>query len=348
MKPTLFYSEKLMLYDFGPSHPFRPEHFREFIEYLRENDRLKFFDVIEPHRAADEELETVHKKEYLDSLKAMARLNGFVSPDTPVSESLLEGGRYLAGSAIDAMDRVRVHGGNTVTLGGLHHAGPDYGEGFCIINDVAIAAKRALDKGIKRVLILDTDAHQGNGTMDTFWEEPRVLFISIHQDPRTLYPGRGFTWEIGGGEGEGYTINLPMPRYSGDGQYRRAFEDIIIPVAEQFKPELVIRNGGTDPHYSDRLTELGMTLDGFHHIGERTGEIVRHSRGLVDMTISGYNPVTVEGWDAIISGSNGLPWEKPEEPYNESGDWVNEERLNRQVDEVIERLRAKLNKWWGF
>lgn len=348
MRPALFYTEKLMLYDFGPSHPFRPEHFEEFMRYLKENNMLDLFSLMEPHRATDEELETVHKREYLESLKEIAALNGFISPDTPVSEGLIEGARYIAGSAVDAVDWILKNGGNAVTLGGLHHAGRDYGEGFCVINDVAIAARRALDKGIKRLLILDTDAHQGNGTMDIFWNEPRVLFISIHQDPRTLYPGRGFIWEKGGGDGEGYTVNIPMPRYSGDKQYERVFEEIIILIAEQFEPELVIRNGGTDPHYSDRLTELGMSLEGFNQIGKHTAGIAKNSKGLIDMVISGYNPVTVEGWYALISGSNGLPWEKGDEPSDDIHTWLNEERLDRQVDELIVNLREELGEWWDF
>ena len=345
MRLALYYTDELMLYGFGKWHPFRPEHFGEFMDYLRETGRMELFEVRVPRRAEDEDFRTVHTEAYLRALFEMAKANGFISPDTPVSEELIEGARHIAGSALDAVETAR-EGRNSVTLGGLHHAGPDYGEGFCIINDVAIAAKKALNSGFKRVLILDTDAHQGNGTMDIFWEEPRVLFISMHQDPRTLYPGRGFVHEIGGGEGIGYTVNIPMPRYSGDGQYEMVFNERVIPIAEQFKPELLIRNGGTDPHYSDRLTDLGMSLEGLHRIGELTREIPK--KAMIDMVVSGYNPVTVQGWYSIISGTNDLQWEKEDEPYNELKEWVNEERLNRQVREVIQQIKAELKDWWDL
>ena len=347
MKPALFYSDKLMLYGFGPQHPFRPEHFREFMDYLRETGRIALFDIIEPRRASDEDLLSAHTENYLNALKEMADARGFISPDTPVSPPLIEGGRYIAGSAMDAVDRVLRMGGNAITLGGLHHAGPDYGEGFCIINDVAIAAIRAIKKGVERILILDTDAHQGNGTMDIFWEDPRVLFISIHQDPRTLYPGRGFTREIGGGEGEGYTVNIPMARYSGDSQYMKVFDEIIVPIAEQFKPDLIIRNGGADPHYSDALTDLGVTLKGLFMIGEKVRELSK-GRPIIDMVVSGYNPVTVQGWYAIVSGSNNLPWMKEKEPEKSMPSWVSEEKLDIFVDDVIRSLKERLSYWWDF
>jgi acetoin utilization protein AcuC len=193
-----------------------------------------------------------------------------------------------------------------VCIGGnMHHAKPSYGEGFCIYNDNAFVAKYLMEKyGLERILILDTDAHQGNGTCKYFYSDPRVLFIDLHQDPRTLYPGIGFAHEIGEGVGKGYTINIPMPVYAGYDSYRLAFEEIVLPVTREFKPQIIIRNGGSDPHFADQLTNLGLPVRGFRMIGEKVREMSQICQGKeLDIIGSGYNKeVLPYAWLALISG----------------------------------------------
>ena len=204
-----------------------------------------------------------------------------------------------------------------VCIGGnMHHAKPSYGEGFCIYNDNAFVAKHLMrNYGLERILILDTDAHDGNGTCEYFYEDPRVLFIDLHQDPRTLYPGTGFASQIGEEKGKGYTINIPVPIYAGYDSYRLVFEEVVLPVTNEFKPQIIIRNGGSDPHFADGLTNLGLPVKGFQMIGENVREMSKICQGkVIDIIGSGYNEeVLPYAWLALISGLAGFKI-KIEEP----------------------------------
>jgi acetoin utilization protein AcuC len=237
-----------------------------------------------------------------------------------------------------------------MTFGGFHHAGSSSGEGFCVFNDVAIAARSLIQRhGMRRVLIIDTDAHQGNGTMDIFWEEPKVLFMSIHQDPRTIYPGRGFVGDIGEGAGRGYTINIPMPRFSGGRHWVKALEEIFVPICVEFKPDAIIRNGGSDPFYGDELTELGVDLDGLASIGATVrGASNAGPRKLLDLTVSGYGDFVQYGWLALFSGVTGIgvDYNRYVRSFYPMSCRVPEDSLDRQTDAVIVELRRSLSDFW--
>jgi len=156
---------------------------------------------------------------------------------------LEEAARLVIGQAKLAADLVQSGQFNMVVSlgGGLHHARRGYGEGFCLYNDVAFCATYLLEEyNLERILILDTDAHAGNGTSEYFYSSPQVLFIDLHQDPRTLYPGTGFAPDTGIGEGKGFTVNVPMPVYAGNDSYRLVFDEIVGPLAEEFKPQIII------------------------------------------------------------------------------------------------------------
>jgi acetoin utilization protein AcuC len=245
----------------------------------------------------------VHTREYLDRVKRLEKRRGFLSPDTQVLPGSFDAARLIVGATVGAV-QAAARDGLALGFGGLHHAGPDYGEGFCILNDIAVAVKVLLEDGYERIAILDTDAHQGNGTMDIFWHDPRVLFISLHQDPLTLYPGRGFTGEIGEGSGEGYTVNIPMPPYAGIEAYEMAMDEIVFPIIEEFEPQVLIRNGGSDPLATDILTNLGMDLESLsalnRSIARKADEM--HTP-LADLFLSGYGPYVTEGWLALIRGT---------------------------------------------
>jgi acetoin utilization protein AcuC len=168
----------------------------------------------------------------------------------PIKPSIIKAVKLIVGAALKAGDlvaqeKVRIAQG---VGGGLHHSGRDYGEVWCVFNDVAICAEAMVARHKKsRVLILDTDAHAGNGTMDVFYEDPKILYMTIHQDPMTLYPNTGFIEQIGRGEGEGYTVNIPLPKEADDECYGLVLERVFRPIARQFKPEVIIRNGGQIP-----------------------------------------------------------------------------------------------------
>lgn len=196
------------------------------------------------------------------------------------------------------------------------------------------------------MLIFDSDAHAGNGTMDIFYEEPRVLYISVHQDPRTIYPGTGFIDQIGRGPGEGYTVNVPLPPGADDACMDLVLERVLKPLARAFRPQVIIRNGGSDPHFRDGLTNLGLTFTGLRSIGTAVAEAASAaSCGVVDLCCSGYNLETVaEGWLAILSGVMGVEVNLMERVPPKRGD----HRLLEATGGVIDALAERLRGFWSL
>jgi len=365
MTLAIVYREELKEYDFGPGHPFRGDRYEIFPKFLQERLPAKnHYQFLKAEWASDEDLILICRKEYIDFSAMYYRsanlgqeygsmfLQYHSGDNRPHGRpgKLEEAARLIIGQAKKACDLVeKGKFPKAVCLGGgMHHAKPTCGEGFCVYNDVAFAGKYLLQKhGLERILILDTDAHAGNGTAEYFYEDPRVLFIDIHQDPHTLYPGTGFTHQIGEKEGKGYTINLPMPMQAGDDSYRLAFEEVILPVASEFKPQIIVRNGGSDPHYSDNLTNLGLTLKGFRMMGEKVREIAQICGGkVVDMVGSGYNKeILPYAWLALIAGlaDFSVPLEKPAYIPAQRG----REAAYGETKGMIQEVKKELKEYWS-
>ncbi|MFH1339211.1 MAG: hypothetical protein ABIH40_05170 [Candidatus Omnitrophota bacterium] len=326
MKAAILYHKDLEKYGFGEGHPLTGERFRQFFEFFESRFTAfkKQLEIVEPQAATDDILELVHSREYIKAIRSasegavLSDIHRYVSSDNLnpitgyVAAGVEKGARIIVGISLLAGELV-AQGKFSKAVGiggGMHHAKPDYGEGFCFYNDVAICVKNLKQKyNLKKILVLDTDAHAGNGTKEIFYEDPEVLFIDIHQDPRTLYPGTGFIHEIGSGEGAGFTVNIPVLPGTGNLAYRYVFEELIFPLAFEFKPEVIIRYGGSDPHYSDTLTNLGLTLEGFKMIGQEVNQLAEELTGgrSIDLLLSGYNLEALSfAWSALISGLLGL------------------------------------------
>jgi acetoin utilization protein AcuC len=295
-KYAVIYDEGIAEYDFGEEYALRGDRFPRYLKLLESEGILSRLDteLVTPKAADDSDLLLVHSKEYIQRVEEIAGKQGYLSDDTPLKPSIVKAVKLIVGAALTAGDYVankRFKMAQGVG-GGLHHAGRDYGEAWCVFNDVAICAKAMIKRhGMERVLIFDTDAHAGNGTMDIFYEEPRVLYLTVHQDPKTLYPNTGFIEQIGKGEGEGYTINVPLPKEADDECYGLVIERVFKPIVHQFKPQVIIRNGGADPHYLDELADLGLTYRGLWAIGKAVSEASDEiGCGLVDLLCGGYNP----------------------------------------------------------
>jgi len=344
---AIIYHDELQKYDFGSGHPFRGDRFPRYMELLKSKGVLDDpeIDQIQQDPADDEDLLLVHERDYIEKVQRLAETGYRLTRDTPLSQDIIEGARLIVGGAKKAVELVS-QGYKLIDCvgGGLHHAGSDYGGGFCVFNDVAFCAKAFLERPeYDRVMILDTDVHAGNGTMDIFYDDPNVLFIDVHQDPLSIYPGRGFTEEIGEGEGEGYTVNIPLPPYTDNEGMDLVLEKVFKPLVEQFKPQVIIRNGGADPHFSDALGSLRLTYDGFHSIGNLVREASDHSKiPVVNMSCSGYNPKTVaEGMYAIFIGllGRGLDITEMEEPEPY-------ESQIEAVKDIITELSNLLRDYW--
>jgi acetoin utilization protein AcuC len=366
MAIAILHREELKEYDFGPGHPFRGDRYEIFPEFLRENlPEDDNYRILKAGPAVEVDLLLICNKDYIDFTR-----DYFKAANLGLSQSgsssffryhsgdnipkgrpgkLEEAARLMIGQAKLAVDLVQAgEYKKVVCIGGnMHHAKPNYGEGFCIYNDNAFAARYLIEKhGLERILILDTDAHQGNGTCEYFYSEPKVLFIDLHQDPRTLYPGTGFANEVGEGAGKGYTINVPMPVYAGYDSYQLVFEEIIQPVTEEFGPQIIIRNGGSDPHFADELTNLGLPVRGFRMIGERVRKMAEICQGREIAIIgSGYNKeVLPYAWLALISGLAGFNIEVAE-PLSVPQRFQTDSSLE-ETRRVVEQVKRYHRDYW--
>jgi acetoin utilization protein AcuC len=351
-KTVISFNEKLTHYDLGEGHPFRGDRFVNAMEFFENQSLFSTPEVtlIQPQRATKEDLLRVHDKEYVNLIFNLARESRPYDIETPVSPMILEGALFISGSAILCGKTVLENRAKlAVSLGGgHHHAGRNYGGGFCLFNDVAVLVEYLRAKhGVERFLILDHDVHFGNGTSDIYYRDPTVLYISLHQDPRTLYPGTGFVWQIGEDMGEGYNVNVPLPPGTSDNTYLYALNEVFVPLAEEFKPQVIIANGGSDPHFADTLGNLALTVKGFFelsHIVRNTADRVCDGK-LVLMPGSGYNPEILPlCWYALVAGAAGLsqisvkePCAPPEEPS----------ACRRTVEKTIDELKRLLRKKWA-
>jgi len=278
--------------------------------------------VSEPPRPADEEdLLLVHTRRHVETVKRLAAEGGgYLTLDTVVSPESFDVALLAAGGTLGAVDAVL--DGKTRRAAALvrppgHHATPEEGMGFCLFNNVAIAAAHALyRRGLERVLIVDWDLHHGNGTEAAFYATRRVLFFSLHESP--TYPGTGWLTDVGEGEGEGYTINLPFPPGTGDTVYLAALERLLVPVARAFRPELVLVSCGLDGHFLDPLGRLRLTARGYGRMTETVCALADDLNGgrVAFVLEGGYHPVGL-GWSLAsvlnVASGHGGPLDEPEE-----------------------------------
>jgi acetoin utilization deacetylase AcuC-like enzyme len=228
---------------------------------------MRELQPISGHSINLEWLSKVHDPRYLEQLRALAPVSDllYLDPDTPISANSYSTALLAAGGVCQSVDDLfsdRIQNAFCAVRPPGHHAGVFSGSGFCLINHVAVAARYAQEKyGLKRVAILDWDVHHGNGTQEIFYEDPSVFYFSVHQYP--FYPGTGASDETGDGEGEGLTLNVPLPRGSGDREYLTLFEEILVAKMALFKPELIVLSAGFDAHERDPLAQMEITTEGF-------------------------------------------------------------------------------------
>ncbi len=289
------YHSDYLKHDMGVGHPESPDRLRAIVSRLKAGGVLDRLVLIEPTSVADEWITQVHKASYLTSLKSRAPVSGRVSldPDTSISAGSLPAAYLAAGGVLAAADAIMAgtvdHAFCAIRPPG-HHAESDRAMGFCLFNNVAIAARYLQRRhGVARVLIVDWDVHHGNGTQHTFDDDPSVLFFSTHQYPH--YPGTGRATERGKGKGEGLTINVPMSAGQGDEDYREIFERVLVPAADAYKPEFVLISAGFDAHRDDPLASMGLTEEGYATLtGIVAGIARRHSKSRVLSCLEGgYN-----------------------------------------------------------
>jgi len=325
----------------GPSgHPERPERLIAVRDALA--PRRDRFESLAPRPATPDEIRRIHGPEHLERLaRACARAPAQLDADTYVCSQSLDIALLAAGSSIDLVRSIAA-GSARAGLAAIrppgHHAESDRAMGFCLINNVAVAA-RALqaEDGVERVLILDWDVHHGNGTQHSFEDDPSVLYVSTHQFP--YYPGTGAASETGHGRGAGYTINVPMPAGCGDAEYVGVCQRILVPAARRFRPDFMLVSCGFDAHADDPLADMQLSGDGFAAMAAIVRQLAEELCGgrvafLLEggYALSGVREGTAAVLDSILAPT------PPELP--DSADLLRGSRLDRILAPVIQVHRA--------
>ncbi len=274
----------------GEFHPERPERVGVLLNLAEQLDKQKF-QLLAPTAANRSEIESCHSSEYVALVESTSKTNQYaLDGDTITCRDSFGVGLLAVGGLLRLLDGVaaaEIANGFALVRPPGHHALKNRAMGFCLFNTIAIGA-RYLKRvhGAKRILIMDWDVHHGNGTQEAFYDDPSVLFISTHQFP--FYPGTGAMDEIGVNEGEGCTINVPLPAGCGDAEYLRVFEEIVVPAADKFEPEWILVSAGFDSHRRDPLGGMNVTEEGFGAMAEillRLAE--RHADGKIAFLLEG-------------------------------------------------------------
>jgi acetoin utilization protein AcuC len=265
------WDERLTGYDFGPGHPLAPVRVELTMALARELGVLAqpSVSMLDPAPAQRDELELVHDAAYIDAVRqagqdGLGNLRyGLGTPDNPVFAGMHDASALVVGATLAAARALwrgeALHAVNIA--GGLHHAMRRSASGFCVYNDPAIAISALLDAGAQRVAYVDLDVHHGDGVQAAFYTDPRVLTISVHEHPATLFPGTGLASETGRGDGRGYAVNLPLPAFTGDAGWLRAFDAVVPPLLRAFRPDVLVSQHGCDSHRLDPLAHLELSID---------------------------------------------------------------------------------------
>lgn len=370
-RAALIYSDEVLGYDFGPRHPLQPVRYRLTRDLMAayglfENDVA----LLPPKAAPDADLELVHDPGYIFTVRALGDSSGGSAShaglgpgDNPVFPRMHEVSALVAGGSIEAARRV-MEGELDFAFniaGGLHHALPARASGFCIYNDPAVAIAWLLHHGAEKVVYLDTDAHHGDGVQWIFYDDPRVMTISIHESGRYLFPGTGDIGEIGRERARGTSINIPLDPGASDADMLLALDEAAIPLARAFEPDAFVFQHGCDTHRLDPLTHLDCTLEVFRQIGIRERLLVREvTRG---RAISGggggyaYREIVPRAWTLTFSALAGI-----ELPEQLPVDWLAQNRISatnlsedlpapqdavESTKATLLRLNRELGRWQG-
>jgi acetoin utilization protein AcuC len=262
----LVYSTALTEYDFGPEHPMAPGRVKNAVSLARHLGVLDRLDVVPPPEIDDDLVRTVHDDDYIAAVQRAepSGVYGLGTSDNPVFPGMHEVAARVTMASVEAARSV--WSGETLRAnnlsGGLHHAMPGRMSGFCVYNDIAVAIRWLQAQGCERIAYVDVDVHHGDGVQTIFYDDPRVLTVSLHETPMTLFPGTGFATETGGPGAEGSAVNIALPPGTNDAGWLRAFHAVVPDVLRAHRPQILITQHGCDSHAHDPLADLNLSVDG--------------------------------------------------------------------------------------
>ncbi len=270
-RACVVYDESLTSYNFGPAHPMNPIRVDLTVGLANELGVFKQLPQLPAPDATEDDLATVHTPALIEAVmstsKDPSRANlefGLGSEDNPIFRNMHQASRHVVGASIEAARQVWTgqvdHAANIA--GGLHHAMPDRASGFCVYNDVAVAIRWLLDHGAEKVAYVDVDVHHGDGVEQIFYDDPRVLTISLHETGQMLFPGTGFPADAGGPDALGSAVNVALPPGTSDAGWLRAFHAVVPALLREFAPDVLVTQQGCDSHRDDPLAHLALSVDG--------------------------------------------------------------------------------------
>jgi acetoin utilization deacetylase AcuC-like enzyme len=339
MTSTLLLTDPLFLrHDPGAEHPERPARLERILDLL-EREPIPGTERRAPRPATEEELAAVHTPRLREYLRGLRGRHEVIDPDTVTSPDSYDAAVLAAGASVQAVEEVLAgRARNTFALVRPpgHHAEPDRAMGFCLFNNVAIAAEAARRQGVERVLILDWDVHHGNGTQAAFWGRRDVLYMSVHQYP--YYPQTGAPFEVGEGPGAGYTVNCGVPGGATDADYGAFYQDLFLPVAEAFRPELVLVSAGYDAHRRDPIGGMELSERGFAAMCTALKELAEGLCGgrMVLLLEGGYS---LEGLSQSVHACVEVLAGKTKDSFPEG--------VSREAAAALQRSREALKPYWS-
>ncbi|MFC8174703.1 acetoin utilization protein AcuC [Streptomyces sp. NPDC057242] len=288
-RALLMWDEAVTQYDFGSEHPMDPVRLALTMSLVRAHGLDRAVDVVAAKPAGDSTLRLVHREDYVAAVRAASadprhadQAYGLGTVDDPAFAGMHEVSALIAGQSVGAAEAIwRGEAAHAVNFsGGLHHAMPGAAAGFCIYNDASLAIARLLELGAERVAYVDVDVHHGDGVQAAFWEDPRVLTVSLHEHPRTLFPQTGWPEETGApGAGEGGAVNVALPAGTGDAGWLRAFHAVVPELIADFRPQVLVTQHGADTHFEDPLAHLAVSLDAQRAVQEACHELAHEHAG---------------------------------------------------------------------
>ena len=338
---------RFLLHSNGPGHPESAQRLQAIDRMLARSPFRDQLQALPPRDATPEELSWVHDDAYI---RRLAETRGVprttLDPDTSANAHSFESAVRAAGGVISCVEAV-VRGGLTAAFALVrppgHHAEADRAMGFCLFNNVAVGAEYALRRlGLERVLVVDWDVHHGNGTMHSFYETNRVLFFSAHQYP--YYPGTGAIGEIGAGPGKGHTVNVPLPAGQGDEEYAAIFQRILVPIAREYKPQIILVSAGFDIARGDPLADMQVTSAGFARMTELLLDLsAEFCPGRLVFTLEGGYALDslAGGVSAVLETLVGYGTSAPGPASNHGSP-----NPNQAAATVIDRVLAMLRPFW--
>ena len=352
VKTAVIFTPKYLLHNPGRRHPESAERLRVMIREVEESGLLKTGNclLIEPKPARIEDVELVHDVNYIKLIEKTCKSGGGILDlgDTVASPESFDVALNAVGGVLEAAELVmdgKFQNAFALVRPPGHHAGPYRACGFCIFNNIAIAATHLLKRfNLKRVLILDIDAHHGNGTQEIFYSTNKVLYISLHQDPRA-FPGTGFVDEVGEQEGLGYTVNVPFPFRTGDQNYLTAINQIVAPIIQQYEPQFILTSVGFDGHYADPVANLSLSALCYRRVFEKTLNLASRlcSGRFVAVLEGGYGLNFVGKMAAAaIAEMSGTEYELTDKILTVR------ESVRKQGERIIEEARNVQGSFWNL